>query len=87
MARLTYALVLVVWHDAHAVSEWLDPDDIDADPYVVHTVGHLIPDAKPGHIVIGQSVGSDGALDGILYVPAGMVQHLKIIHHTEAAIP
>lgn len=81
MARLTYALVLVEWHDAHTVGEWTEPDDIDADPFPVLSVGHLIPDRKPDHLVLAQSVGVDGALDGLLYVPIGMVKTVKTIQH------
>jgi hypothetical protein len=36
--------VLVVWHDAHSHTEWCDITDIGDEPYVVNTVGWLLPD-------------------------------------------
>ncbi|NBR76672.1 MAG: hypothetical protein EBT73_04940 [Actinobacteria bacterium] len=81
MARLTYALVVVEWHDAHTVNDWTEPDEIDEEPFTVISVGHLIPDRKPDHVVLAQSVGADGALDGLLYVPVGMVKNMRSIQH------
>lgn len=71
-------IVRVVWHDAHDQSEtWIDPESIDADPYIVTSVGHLITDRKPAHIVLAQSASADGALDNVLAIPLGMIQSIE----------
>lgn len=70
--------VKVVWHDAHDQSEtWIDPSDIDSEPYAVTSVGFLIPDRKPAHVVIAQSASADGSLDNVLAIPLGMVQTIE----------
>lgn len=73
--------VLVEWHDAHASSQWMDRADIDQDPFVVRSVGWLIADGKPGHVVIAQSLGSDAQIDGVLCIPVGMVQRTVVLGH------
>jgi hypothetical protein len=72
-------MVRVTWHDAHAESSWQELRDIDADPYVVETVGWLIQGIKPDHVVIAQSIGSDDSMDGVLCIPCPMVVGLKIL--------
>jgi hypothetical protein len=55
-------------------------DAIDREPCVVETVGWLLPDAKPEHLVIAQSrIASDDSFDGILSVPVGMVQAVHLL--------
>jgi hypothetical protein len=73
MARLGASLALVIWHDAHSEDSWSQLTDLDPEPYVVETVGFLLPDAKPGHVVIAQSIGSDDSMDSVLQIPVGMV--------------
>ena len=80
MARLTYSLVVVEWHDAHTESGWSHVEEIDADPYPVLSVGHLIPDAKPDHVVLCQSVGVDGIVDALIFIPVGMIKRITTIH-------
>lgn len=66
--------VIVTWHDAHTEAPtWISLDEIDDEPYVVTTCGYLLPDAKPHHVCIAQSVGADGSVDAVLCVPVGMV--------------
>lgn len=80
MARIEDAKWCVVtWHDAHAEPDWMTVDDIGTDPYVVKTVGWLIPDSKPDHVVICQSIGSDESIDGVLAIPVGMVVGIKLL--------
>ena len=70
---------IVTWHDAHAEQEWMTVDDIDQEPYVVRTAGWLLPDTKPDHVVIAQSVALDGSIDSVLSIPVGMVVGLKLM--------
>lgn len=74
-----YEIVKVTWHDAHAENEWQDTSQIDSEPFVVVTVGWLIPNIKPNHIVIAQSIGDDDAVDGVLSIPLGMVVSKEIL--------
>ena len=73
-----YMMVEVVWHDAHAVSDtWSSVDDIDGDPCVVRSVGVLLPHAKPGHLVLAQSlIEGDGVVDHVVAIPLGMVRRV-----------
>jgi len=73
-------LVLVIWHDAHSVGEtWMALEEIDAEPCVVQTVGFLIPDGKPDHVVVAQSYNTHDGYDSVLAVPVAMVKQLKIL--------
>ena len=85
MARLEATLVLVVWHDAHAETSWTTLDDIDVEPYVVESVGWLLPNVKPGHLVLAQSIGSDSGLDAVLQIPVGMVQKTTVLGYPHQA--
>lgn len=74
-----YTMVLIVWHDAHSVStNWMSTSDIDSEPATVHSIGWLLPDAKPNHIVISQSYIEDSS-DHILAIPIKMVEQIKIL--------
>lgn len=79
MARLDAVAALVVWHDAHAEHSWTSLDELESEPYVVESVGWMLPDAKPDHVVIAQSIGSDDALDSVLQIPVGMVQRILLL--------
>jgi hypothetical protein len=83
MSELGATFVLVEWHDAHASSQWMDVSELDKDPYVVRTVGWLLPDAKPGHVVIAQSVGCDDYIDGVLSIPVGMVHKTVVLGYPQ----
>lgn len=73
------SVVSVVWHDAHSVaSSWIPVADIDAEPAVVESVGFLLLDAKPKHIVLAQSLMGDEC-DHILAVPVEMVRSMKVL--------
>jgi hypothetical protein len=52
--------------------------DIEPDPAVIHSLGWLLPDAKPNHIVIAQSY-VDESSDHILAIPLKMVEQIKIL--------
>jgi hypothetical protein len=72
--------VEVVWHDAHAdTSTWIDISEIGCDPCVVVSVGILLPDTKPNHIVLAQSQNSFDQLDCVLAIPVAMVKSMRAI--------
>lgn len=69
-------LVRVRWHDAHSCGDgWQAIEEIDAEPYVVDSIGYVIVGAKPNHIVLAASA-SDDAVDHVLAVPLGMVREV-----------
>lgn len=82
----SYEMVQVVWHDAHAVSEWQEPKDISQEPCAIITVGWLIPSAKPNHVVVAQSIDPDEAVDGVLSIPEGMVVKVTLLSTDSALI-
>ena len=77
----TIDLVIVVWRDAHSVSDgwmWLDVP-ADPEPLMVTTVGWLIDKrhgGKRGHVSLAQSVTDHRAIDSILHIPKGMVEKI-----------
>ena len=72
--------VEVVWHDAHAdTSNWIDIGEIGCDPCVVISVGILLPETKPNHIVLAQSQNSFDQLDCVLASPVAMVKSMRAI--------
>lgn len=82
----SYETVQAVWHDAHAVNEWQSTSDISPEPCVIITTGFLIPNAKPNHVVIAQSIDPDGNLDGVLSIPEGMVAKVSVLSSVSSAI-
>ncbi len=84
MALLNEAIYgVVTWHDAHSESDWQDLATLDQDPYVVKTAGWIIPNAKPHHVVVVQSIGSDDSCDGIMCIPVGMVVSTQVVSRTD----
>lgn len=72
---------VVTWYDAHADSpgSWTTLQDIDPDPYLVTTVGVILPDCtKQGHVSVAQSIGQ-GSIDGIIHIPEKMVSEITIL--------
>jgi hypothetical protein len=72
--------VEIIWHDAHAdTTTWIEKDEISENPCVVVSCGILLPEAKPDHIVLSQSMNSYDQLDCVLSVPVGMVQSMRVL--------
>ena len=72
-------MVRVWWHDAHTVaSEWMDLAEIESDPCLCVSVGFLVPNAKPGHVVLVLNTAHDYAFggDGVA-IPNEMVQSVE----------
>jgi len=72
---------VVTWYDAHADSpgSWTTLQDIDPEPYVVTTVGVILPDyTKQWHVSVAQSIGH-GSIDGIIHIPEKMVSDITIL--------
>ena len=66
---------VVTWRDAHAVTEaWTHVDELDTDDCIVTSIGIVLADAKPGHLVLAQSmIEGESTVDGVLAIPIGMV--------------
>ena len=76
-------IVVLTWLDAHAENAWMDISELDQEPYIVRTIGWLMADAKPDHVVVAQSIGVDHSVDGVLCVPVGMVVKIRIVLPTD----
>lgn len=77
---MKYPLVLVVWHDAFALTNsWIEVSDIDDEPCITHSVGFLIPDAKKDYVVLCQSFNSEDTIDSVLAIPNAMVKETKLL--------
>ena len=84
MADLSDAkIVELTWLDAHAENAWMDIDDLDPEAYTVKSIGWLMTDAKPDHVVLAQSIGVDHSVDGVLCVLVGMVVKIRIVLPTD----
>jgi len=67
-------LIQITWHDAHSVApSWVEKGEIDNGPCVVVSIGWLIPNSKPDHIVIAQSYNDSDAYDHVLAIPEKMI--------------
>ena len=73
---MTWPLVEVVYHDAHAAtSGWTAVENIDPNPAVIRLAGWRLPDTvKPGHVSIAQEIDEHGNVDNVVCVPNAMVQ-------------
>jgi len=76
MIRNAPSPVVIVWHDAHALtSEWTDLDSLDLEPRVIRSCGWMIVGFKPGHHVLVQSLDED-VVDHALAIPDEMVREV-----------
>ena len=74
------ALVKIIWNDAHSVSHsWMSIDDIEDEPWVVETVGWILPEVKKNHLVVAQSHISHESYDNIIAIPIAMVASCIIL--------
>lgn len=72
-------IVLVEWEDAKTLEiPWMDPVDVQYEPYIVTQVGFLIQDL-PNAIILSQAVAPDllGAPDQI---PRGMIRSITYLN-------
>jgi len=77
----------IVWHDAHAdTSTWMEKDEIDPNPCVVVSCGILLPETKPDHIVLAQSLNSYEQVDCVLSIPVAMVQSMRVLGSGQDAV-
>ena len=73
--------LLVVWRDAHAVTDgWTHLDELDREECIVTSIGILLKDAKHGYLVLAQSmIDDENTVDGVLAIPDGMVISKTVI--------
>lgn len=78
-------VVLVEWLDAHAASDgWCDTEELGPEGCLVRTVGFLLPDAKPDHVSVAQSLAEDEDLYHVFCIPVGMVRSMRVVSHQGA---
>jgi len=81
-------LVLVEWEDAYSYQEsWISVDEIGDEPMKTISVGILLEDAKPNHVVIAQSHNGDDDYDSVLCVPVAMVTRLAVLSKDALGTP
>ena len=73
---MKHTMVLVLWHDAHSVAPGWSPLPFDGTPCIVESVGFLIEDGKPDHVVLAQSYTDSDDYDHVLAIPFGMVKEV-----------
>jgi len=75
-------LVYVKWEDAHAAGMgWIDVDDVDTEPVIVHTAGWLAAQ-NSARIVLVQTTATCNDETQIINshtIPKGMVLEMKTI--------
>jgi hypothetical protein len=81
-------IVLVEWNDAYSEStSWITTEDIDQEPMRTVSVGFLLEDAKPHHVVIAQSSNAAECFDSVLCIPVAMVTRLAVISESALRPP
>ena len=68
------------WLDAHGSTDFVDPDDIDADhkPRIATSLGFLVKRNEVGLTIAG-CLDSEGMLDRVLFIPTEMVVSVKVL--------
>ena len=73
------SVVVVWWRDAHQlVSGWSDSIS-DVQNRIVLTAGLLLPDAKPEHVCVLQSLDSELNMDAAIAIPVELVYEIKTV--------
>lgn len=73
------AMVLVIWHDAHSMSEysWMSVSDLPDEPREIMSVGVLLPGVCKNHLVLVQSLDSaNDTVDHAIAIPHGMIKSI-----------
>ena len=76
---MKHPIVMVTWHDAHAISESWITLPMAEEPCVVSSVGWLIESGKPDHVLLAQSFNDDDAYDHLLAIPVAMIKETKLL--------
>ena len=64
-----------------ATDTWCAIEEIDDEPCVVESLGYLLHEAKPDHLLIAQSIIADhDEVDGVLAIPTAMVKRIDSLH-------
>lgn len=78
--------VVIEWDDAYSeTTSWISLSDIGEEPCGTISVGILLPDAKPDHVVIAQSMNNlsaeetERSYDSVLCIPVGMVRSMRLV--------
>ncbi len=84
----TSKMVRVWWRDAHAATQtWSPVEEIDPEPCIVVSVGFVLSDVKPDHVVLAQSfIDDQGEVDHVLAIPSAMVVRVESLH-TASLLP
>lgn len=65
----------VTWQDAYPVPGWhAVGEPLDAEPLLHRSVGWIVADAVPRHVVLAQTLDPRGIVGDLLVIPVGMVR-------------
>lgn len=73
-------LVLIEWTDSSVVAGWVNPDDIDREPMICHSVGWLVHDGEHAKVLAGSANHHNGSLNqtaGIVTIPVVSILNLQ----------
>ncbi len=77
-----HLLVEVTWWDAHGLTEgWTPISELRTEPCVVRSVGYVLPNVQPHHLVLAQSL-NDTEADNVISIPELMVQTCHTLKET-----
>lgn len=76
---MTDSIVIVRWRDAWSTNEWANPNELDSTEVIVKSVGFLLPEYKPGYVVVVQSDDGQNELSNYLFIPVGMVEQIQVV--------
>lgn len=70
-------IVEVLWRDCHALTDgWTLLSDIDTHERVIRSVGFVLEDVKPDHLVLIQSI-DDGHVDNAIAIPSAVIESVR----------
>lgn len=77
--RISYPLVLVIWHDAVSSDEWTDIGELDYECAMIHSVGYLIKENE-SEITIAQNLDlSNKACSMTMTIPMMWIEDVREI--------
>lgn len=77
--RISYPIVLVVWHDAVSSDEWTDIAELEEKCAVIHSIGYLLKETE-GEITLAQNLDlSNDSCSMTITIPIMWIEELKEI--------
>jgi hypothetical protein len=79
LERISYPLVLVVWHDAVSYDEWIEIEEFEGECALIHSVGYMIREGE-SEITIAQNLDlSNKACSMTMTIPMMWIEDIREI--------